>query len=39
MYKDTDLQNCDFIVFRGFSYGDYLRSGARKLLSNYEKGC
>ena len=26
-HKDTDLQNCDFIVLGGFSYGDYLRSG------------
>ena len=28
-HKDTDLQGCDFIVVPGgFSYGDYLRSGA-----------
>lgn len=28
-HKDTNLQNCDFIVVPGgFSYGDYLRSGA-----------
>jgi phosphoribosylformylglycinamidine synthase subunit PurQ / glutaminase len=28
-HKDTDLQGCDFIVIPGgFSYGDYLRSGA-----------
>ncbi len=28
-HKDTDLQNCDFIILPGgFSYGDYLRSGA-----------
>jgi phosphoribosylformylglycinamidine synthase I len=28
-HKDTDLQNCDFIFLPGgFSYGDYLRSGA-----------
>lgn len=28
-HKDTDLQNCDMIVLPGgFSYGDYLRSGA-----------
>lgn len=28
-HKDRDLQNCDFIVLPGgFSYGDYLRSGA-----------
>jgi phosphoribosylformylglycinamidine synthase len=28
-HKDTDLQDCDFIVLPGgFSYGDYLRSGA-----------
>jgi phosphoribosylformylglycinamidine synthase subunit PurQ / glutaminase len=28
-HKDTDLQNCDAIaVPGGFSYGDYLRSGA-----------
>jgi phosphoribosylformylglycinamidine synthase subunit PurQ / glutaminase len=28
-HKDTDLQGCNFIVIPGgFSYGDYLRSGA-----------
>lgn len=28
-HKDTDLRGCDFIVLPGgFSYGDYLRSGA-----------
>ena len=28
-HKDTDLQGCDFVVLPGgFSYGDYLRSGA-----------
>lgn len=28
-HKDSDLQNCDFIVLPGgFSFGDYLRSGA-----------
>ncbi|MEY3398734.1 MAG: phosphoribosylformylglycinamidine synthase subunit PurQ [Bacteroidota bacterium] len=28
-HKDTDLQKCDFIFLPGgFSYGDYLRSGA-----------
>jgi phosphoribosylformylglycinamidine synthase subunit PurQ / glutaminase len=28
-HKDKNLQNCDFIVLPGgFSYGDYLRSGA-----------
>lgn len=28
-HKDTNLQNCDMIVLPGgFSYGDYLRSGA-----------
>ncbi len=28
-HKDHDLKNCDFIVLPGgFSYGDYLRSGA-----------
>jgi len=28
-HKETDLQGCDFIVVPGgFSYGDYLRSGA-----------
>jgi len=28
-HKDTDLQGCDFIFIPGgFSYGDYLRSGA-----------
>ncbi len=28
-HKDHDLQNCDFIILPGgFSYGDYLRTGA-----------
>ena len=28
-HKDTDLQGCEFLVLPGgFSYGDYLRSGA-----------
>ena len=28
-HKDTDLRGCDFIILPGgFSYGDYLRSGA-----------
>jgi phosphoribosylformylglycinamidine synthase len=28
-HKDTDLQGCDFLIVPGgFSYGDYLRSGA-----------
>jgi phosphoribosylformylglycinamidine synthase subunit PurQ / glutaminase len=28
-HKDTDLQDCEFIILPGgFSYGDYLRSGA-----------
>ncbi len=28
-HKDSDLQNCDFIILPGgFSFGDYLRSGA-----------
>jgi phosphoribosylformylglycinamidine synthase len=28
-HKDTDLQDCDFLIVPGgFSYGDYLRSGA-----------
>jgi phosphoribosylformylglycinamidine synthase subunit PurQ / glutaminase len=28
-HKDHDLKNCDFIILPGgFSYGDYLRSGA-----------
>jgi len=28
-HKNTDLQDCDFIILPGgFSYGDYLRSGA-----------
>ena len=28
-HKDTDLQECDFIILPGgFSFGDYLRSGA-----------
>lgn len=34
-HKDTDLQNCDFIILPGgFSYGDYLRSGAIARFSN-----
>ncbi|MDR1006447.1 MAG: phosphoribosylformylglycinamidine synthase subunit PurQ [Bacteroidales bacterium] len=33
-HKDTDLQNCDMVVLPGgFSYGDYLRSGAIARLS------
>jgi phosphoribosylformylglycinamidine synthase subunit PurQ / glutaminase len=33
-HKDRDLQGCDFIVLPGgFSYGDYLRSGAIAKLS------
>ena len=33
-HKDTDLQGCDAIVLPGgFSYGDYLRSGAIASLS------
>lgn len=33
-HKDTDLKGCDFIVLPGgFSYGDYLRSGAIAKLS------
>jgi phosphoribosylformylglycinamidine synthase subunit PurQ / glutaminase len=33
-HKDTDLQGCDFIVLPGgFSYGDYLRSGAIAMFS------
>ncbi|MGY8988829.1 MAG: phosphoribosylformylglycinamidine synthase subunit PurQ, partial [Flavobacteriales bacterium] len=32
-HKDDVLQNCDFIILPGgFSYGDYLRSGA---IANY----
>ena len=32
-HKDTSLQNCDFIILPGgFSFGDYLRSGA---IANY----
>ena len=32
-HKDTDLQNADFIILPGgFSFGDYLRSGA---IANY----
>src|SRR5204862_4700141 len=28
-HKDHDLQDCDFVILPGgFSYGDYLRSGA-----------
>ncbi|HRP53911.1 MAG TPA: phosphoribosylformylglycinamidine synthase I [Fluviicola sp.] len=33
-HKDTDLKGCDFIILPGgFSYGDYLRSGAIAKLS------
>ncbi len=33
-HKDTDLKKCDFILLPGgFSYGDYLRSGAIARLS------
>ena len=33
-HKDTDLQGVDFIILPGgFSYGDYLRSGAIACLS------
>jgi phosphoribosylformylglycinamidine synthase len=33
-HKDTDLQECDFIILPGgFSFGDYLRSGAIAKLS------
>ena len=33
-HKESDLQNCDMIVLPGgFSYGDYLRSGAIAKLS------
>lgn len=33
-HKDTDLQGCDFVFLPGgFSYGDYLRSGAIAKLS------
>ena len=33
-HKDTDLKSCDFIFLPGgFSYGDYLRSGAIAKLS------
>lgn len=46
-HKDTDLKGCDFIVLPGgFSYGDYLRSGAiarfspimEKVIAFSEKG-
>lgn len=46
-HKDHDLQNCDFIILPGgFSYGDYLRSGAiarfspimREVISFAENG-
>lgn len=33
-HKDTDLQGCDFVFLPGgFSYGDYLRSGAIARIS------
>jgi len=33
-HKDTDLQSCEFIILPGgFSFGDYLRSGAIAKLS------
>jgi len=38
-HKDTDLQKCDFIILPGgFSYGDYLRSGAIARFSPIMKG-
>ncbi|QEC52095.1 phosphoribosylformylglycinamidine synthase [Anseongella ginsenosidimutans] len=46
-HKDHDLQNCDFIILPGgFSFGDYLRSGAiarfspimREVIAFAEKG-
>jgi phosphoribosylformylglycinamidine synthase subunit PurQ / glutaminase len=46
-HKDADLKRCDFILLPGgFSYGDYLRSGAiarfspimDKVISHAEKG-
>jgi len=46
-HKDKDLKKCDFIVLPGgFSYGDYLRSGAiarfspimEKVIDHAEKG-
>lgn len=46
-HKDKDLKGCDFIVLPGgFSYGDYLRSGAiarfspimEKVINHAEKG-
>lgn len=46
-HKDTDLKGCDFIFLPGgFSYGDYLRSGAiarfspimDKVINHAEKG-
>lgn len=34
-HKDTNLQGCDFLIVPGgFSYGDYLRSGAIARFSN-----
>jgi len=33
-HKDTDIQNCDVIILPGgFSYGDYIRTGAVAKLS------
>jgi len=46
-HKDKDLKKCDFIILPGgFSYGDYLRSGAiarfspimEKVIEHAEKG-
>jgi len=46
-HKDSDLQNCELIVLPGgFSYGDYLRSGAiarfspimKKVINHANKG-
>ena len=37
-HKDQDTKNCELIVLPGgFSYGDYLRSGAIARFSNYER--
>mgnify|MGYP001559931731 CR=1 FL=1 len=46
-HKDRDMKNCDFIILPGgFSYGDYLRSGAiarfspimTEIIAHAEKG-
>ena len=39
-HKDKDIQNCDVIILPGgFSYGDYLRTGAIAQVFAYHGFC